>query len=381
MSGTPLAGARALFDLPRDIAYLNCAGLAPLMRAGAAAGAAALARRERAWTIAADDWFGAVERRRALFAGLAGVSAENVALVPAASYGLATAANNLRAGPGRRVLLIAGDYPSNVFTWQAFCARHGAAIVTAGREPGQGWTEAVLAAIDERVGIVAVPNVHWTDGALLDLAAIGARAREVGARLVVDASQSLGAMPLDVAAVRPDFVVTVGYKWLLGPMAMGYLWVADAWLEGEPLEENWISRQGSEDFAGLAGDGARYRPGARRYDAGQNVALETTAIASATLEMLVGWGAEAIAARLREITDGVAGAVAAAGLSLTVPPEQRCPHMLGVALPPERLARAAATLAAAGVHASVRGTALRLSPHVYTDAQDIERLADALRRL
>jgi selenocysteine lyase/cysteine desulfurase len=107
----------------------------------------------------------------------------------------------------------------------------------------------VLATLDERVAVLSVPQVHWTDGAWVDLTTLAVRTREIGTHLVIDASQSLGAVPLDVRALRPDFVISVGYKWLLGPVGRSYLWVAPQHRNGEPLEENWIARAGSEDFA------------------------------------------------------------------------------------------------------------------------------------
>lgn len=259
---------RDLFDIPADLAYFNCAAVGPLPRAAQAEIEAAARRRMHPWTITNADWLDSVEERRALFAGLAGADPDAIALVPAASYGIAVAARNLAAKPGQRVLILADDFPSDVYTWRRFAARTGCDILTVARKREESWTDAVLAALDERVAIVAIPNVHWTDGALIDLARVGARAREVGAALVVDASQSFGAMPLDLDAVRPDFLVAVGYKWLLGPLGLGYLYVAAAHRDGEPLEENWLSRVRSEDFARLVDYQEDYRPGARRFDMG-----------------------------------------------------------------------------------------------------------------
>src|SRR5213078_1622437 len=119
------------------------------------------------------------------------------------------------------------------------------------REPGQSWTEAILGGIGERTRVVAVPNVHWTNGLVIELQAVAGAARRVGAAINIDASQSLGAMPLDMSAIQPDFVVSVGYKWLLGPFGLGCLYVAERHRGGKPLEENWINREGSEDFSAL----------------------------------------------------------------------------------------------------------------------------------
>jgi len=377
-AATPLPSQRHLFDVPADVAYFNCASIGPMLHAARAAATAALARRARPWTISQRDWFTDPERRRGLFAQLIGADADGVALVPAASYGLAVAAANLPSRPGQQVLLIADDFPSSVYTWQRHCARSGARIRTVARAAGQDWTAAVLAGLDDATAIVAVPNVHWTDGALLDLAQIGTAARRAGARLVVDASQSIGALPLDLAAVRPDFLVTVGYKWLLGPFGCSYLYVAPEHREGVPLEENWILRQDSEDFSRLVDYRAGYQAGARRYDMGQRSAFETTPAAIAALEQILDWGVPRIAATLAATTAAIERELGGLGLAVTSRP--RGPHLLGLAVPPEARRRAAASLADEGIHLSLRGNAVRIAPHLHTTAEDIGRLAAGLAR-
>ena len=374
----PLPVQRELFDIPDDVAYFNCASLAPLLRASVAAGAAATTRRARPWLTGGGDWFTEADERRTLFAELAGVDPEGVALVPATSYGLAVAAANLTARPGQRVLVLAGDYPSNRYTWQRFARRTGAEVVTVDRRDGQRWGEAVVAALDERVAVVAVLATHWTDGGSVDLAAIGARAREAGAALVVDASQAVGAMPLDWRRIRPDYLVTVGYKWLLGPFALGYLHVAEPHRDGVPLEENWISRLGSEDFAALVDYQDRYQPGARRFDVGQRTHFETTPMAIAALRQLLDWEVPRIAATLGRLTGRIQDEVEAIGLRLTS--SDRVPHMLGIDLPDQALGAVAGALADAGVYAGVRGSSLRVSPHLWTTDQDVERLVSALTK-
>jgi selenocysteine lyase/cysteine desulfurase len=375
-SRRPLPVQRELFDIPDDVAYFNCASLAPLLKAAIDAGAAAIAGRARPWRIEGDDWFTEAEERRALFARLAGLDPEGVALVPATSYGLAVAAANLDARPGQRVLVLADDYPSNRYTWQRFAGRTGAELVAVERRDGQGWGEAVVEALDERAAVVAVLATHWTDGGAVDLVAIGARAREAGAALVVDASQALGALPLDLDAVRPDYLVTVGYKWLLGPFALGYLYVDERHREGVPLEENWIARAGSQDFAALVDYQDRYQPGARRFDVGQRTHFETTPMAVTALRQLLDWEVPRVAATLGRLTDRIQRRVEAIGLRLTS--SDRVPHMLGIALPARARAAAARALAEAGVFVGVRGSSLRVSPHLWTTDQDVDRLVGAL---
>ncbi|MDT7648358.1 MAG: hypothetical protein QOC67_3582 [Pseudonocardiales bacterium] len=372
-----LDARREAFAVPAEIAYFNTASLSPQLHGVRVAGDAALERRARPWSISSGDWFADVERLRALFGGLVGADAEGVALVPATSYGFAVAARNVALRAGERVVVLADEYPSGIYTWRAATRAVGARIVTVRREAGQTWTEAILEVLDERVGVVSVPNVHWTDGALIDLAAVSARAHEIGARLVIDGSQSIGVMPFDVAALRPDFVVTVGYKWLLGPFGVGYLYVGEQHREGEPIEQNWIVRDGSQDFARLVDYRDEYQPGARRFDVGQRTKFELLPMAIAALEQLHAWQVPRIAAALSELTARIAARAGDLGLD-PLPAARRGPHMLGVWLPESVRTGIVAALAEANCFASVRGESLRIAPHLHNTDADVERLVTAL---
>jgi len=373
----PVGSQRDLFEVPDEVAYFNTANMSPLLHAVRAAGERGLDRRASPWHISAGDWFTEAERLRRAFAELVHGDAEGTALIPATSYGLAIAARNLSASPGDQVLVLADEYPSSYYTWRRFCQRTGAVLIVVEREAGESWTDAVVSRIDEQTAAVVVPNVHWTNGALVDLRAVSVAAHGAGAAFVVDASQSLGALPLDVATLRPDFLVSVGYKWLLGPFGVGFLHVAEERREGEPLEENWINRNGSEDFAALVDYTDAYRPGARRFDVGQRTNFGLAPMAIAAIEQLLDWTVAGVAASVRLVTNEIARRVS--DLGFTIPAESDYgPHMLGIQLPRDVARTLGGHLTAGGVVASVRGDSLRIAPHLHTNERDIDRLIDSL---
>ncbi|MFI6144667.1 aminotransferase class V-fold PLP-dependent enzyme [Streptomyces sp. NPDC051109] len=371
----PLPNARELFDIPDGIAYFNTASVAPTLRTGLVAGEAALLKRAQPWRLQGPDWFSGAEERRRLFGDLIGATADDIALVPATSYGFAVAAANLTARAGSRILVLDGEYPSGIYTWWRFAERTGATMLTVRREPGQTWTEAVLDSLDDTVAVVSVPRVHWTDGALLDLDRIAEASRAAGAALVIDASQSAGAIPIDTGALRPDFLVCVGYKWLLGPFGLGYLYVAPDRQEGRPLEENWIVRKDSDDFGRLVEYRTEYQPGARRFDVGARTAFELTPMALAALEQLSAWTVPRVAVTLAATTARIASAARERGLPV---PSPRGPHMLGITVPDGLQRRVVAALEEANVFVGARGSAIRISPHLHTTGADIEQLLSAL---
>lgn len=374
--GRPLPSQRHLFDLPDEVAYLDCAYMSPQLRSVTEAGLAAVRRKAAPW---ATEWFTDAEGLRAAAARLMGAAADEVALVPAASYGIAVAAANLPVGRGQNVVVLDEQFPSNVYAWRDRAREAGAELRTVRKGPAEAWTEPVLAAIDESTAVVAVPNCHWTDGALVDLVAVGERARAVGAGLVVDASQSFGAYPIDVGAVRPDFLVSVGYKWQLGPYGLGYLYAGSRWRrEGRPIERSWLARAGAEDFSKLVGYVDEYRPGARRFDMGEYPQFVLAPMARAGLEQILAWGVDRIQATVRRLTDRVAQGARELGCAVLAD-DRRVGHLVGLRFPQGLPPRLRERLAEERVHVSLRGDSIRVAPHVYDGEEDVDRLLAVLR--
>lgn len=375
-----LADQRPAFDLPPDQAYFNAAQLGPLPRVAAEAGAAAFAAKARPWlSTTQGDFFDAPEALRAAAAGLFNAASDDVALVPAASYGLATAASNIKIEPGREIVILEGQFPSNVYTWRRMAAETGAVIRSVSRHAGESWTEALLAAIGPRTGLVACGNVHWIDGGRIDLQAVSAAAKSHGAALVLDLTQSLGVMAFDVARVDPDFAVAAAYKWLLGPYATGFLYVAPRQQDGRPLEENWITRADSEDFSRLIDYRDAYAPGARRFDMGERSNHQLVPAALASLDYLGGLGVAAVSAHIAALNTDIAERLARLGFRDDTP--DRASHYLSLALPDDAPGDLAARLRDAGAHVSQRGPRLRISPHVYNGPDDVDRLEAAVRTI
>jgi len=284
---------KALFSIPEGITYLNCANMSPLMKTVEEAGVRAIGQRRHPWTISSEQWYEPAEGLRSLFAGLIGADKEQVALIPSVSYGIAIARNNIKLSSGQKILVLDQEYPSNLYAWRELSKESGAALVTVKREVDESWTDAVLRNIDTSTGLLATPNCHWTDGSFIDLELVSRRVKEVGARLVVDASQSLGAYPLDVRRIRPDFLVTVGYKWLMGPYNLGYLYADPRYLQdGKPIEFSWMVKAGSDDFTRLVDYTDAYKPGARRFDAGEFASFIHIPMATAAAllpAVAIGW--------------------------------------------------------------------------------------------
>jgi selenocysteine lyase/cysteine desulfurase len=376
---TPISSQRELFEIPEEVAYLNCAYMSPQLRTVRAAGEEAVARKSRPWEISPRDFFENSERARELFARLIGGEPEGVAIIPSVSYGIAVATANLPVEEGQNVVVLEEQFPSNVYPWRELAKRTGAEIVTVPRPVDHDWTNRVLEYVSERTAVVAVPNCHWTDGSVLDLVSTGERAREVGAALVVDATQSLGAHPLDVLEVQPDFLVCAAYKWLLGPYSIGFLYAGEDYWQGTPIEHNWISREGSEDFAGLVEYTDAYGPGARRYDVGERSNFVLLPMAIEALRQIHTWGVENIAVSLRILTAHIEDEAEKLGIQ-AVPAPMRVGHLIGLELGPEAPEDLAARLAEENVFVSVRGQNLRVSPHLYNTEKDVERLFDSLAR-
>jgi selenocysteine lyase/cysteine desulfurase len=380
MFGMNLGSQRELFEIPEGIVYLNCSYMSPQLRQAREIGERAVSRKSRPWELTPDDFFEEAEEVRALFARLVGGDADGVAIVPSVSYGISVAAANVPVGEGQKILILDDQFPSNVYAWRELAQRSGARLVTVPRPEDYDWTRALLEEIDTDTAVVAVPNCHWTDGSLVDLARVGESAREAGAALVVDAIQSLGAHPFDVSEVRPDFLVASSYKWLLGPYGVGFMYVGEGYREGKPIEHNWINRRGSQDFSRLVAYQDAFQPGARRYDVGERSNFALLPVAAEALRQIIDWEVGNISETIGTLTDLIEAKAERLGIA-TTPKERRVRHMIGLMLGPDAPDDLATGLMRHYVFVSVRGPSVRVSPHLYNTEEDVDRLFEVLERM
>lgn len=377
-----LQSQRHLFDIPEDVAYFNCAYNSPQLNASRDRLRLGADSKSHPWERMPDDFFRDAETIRGLASAIFGGDADGYAIVPAASYGLSTAARAIepRLRPGDGILVMEEEFPSNYLPWQRAARESGAEIVVVPTPAHGDWTRAILERLNKAVRVVAVSSCHWTNGAYLDLEGIGKACRGIDALFAIDATQSLAAMPLSIDAVQPDFLVAAGYKWLLCPYGFSLAYVSPKWRDARPLEETWMARDNAEDFTSLVKYSNTYLPGARRFDVGEKCTATILPGAVAALEQIRHWGVPAIAESLAAINARIAGHLEQLGFRLPSP-SQRCPHMLGARLPDGFTGNLVAELKMKNIFISQRGNALRFAPHLHVTDRDIDRLLESLARI
>ena len=236
---------------------------------------------------------------RVEFGKLFNASVDAIAIVPACSYGIATAANNIELGKSQKILVIEEQFPSNRLIWERKAKESGATMITVSRVasgPNKGnITLPLLEAIDSSTAIFAIGGVHWTDGTPIDLDAVSRRAREVGAALVLDLTQTLGAVPFDAQTVDHDNVVAPSYKWLLGPYSLGGLYVAPRNWNGIPFEESHMDR--TDSALSFLGSTPSFADGARWFDVGEKVNFQLMPMLWRLFDLSMIWGGGVIGSR------------------------------------------------------------------------------------
>ncbi|MGH7119850.1 MAG: aminotransferase class V-fold PLP-dependent enzyme [Acetobacteraceae bacterium] len=379
-----LESQRALFDMPRAVCYLNAAAWGPLPRRSQEAGRAAVARKGQPWTLDPNLPKQQFARARAAAASLIGAAPEDIALISSVSYGVATAAKVLAVPAGTRVILLENDHSSPVLEWITRSEEESFALDVV-RRPGNGdWTAALLEAI-ARPGVLplslaSISAVHWSDGGIVDLGLIGPALRAAGSALLVDATHAVGAMPLDVKTLDPDFLVFPTYKWLLGPYGRAFLYIAKRRQNGVPIEQTAYGRQGVDAEQATYLADTRFVSGARRFDMGERDHFISMEMASIGMEMALRWGTRAISERLAWLTRRLVEGLRNLRVELTAA-NHRAPHILGLGFPNGMPNGLVGRLAAANVHVAGRLGRLRISPHVYNDEEDVEAFVSAFRRL
>ncbi len=378
-----LPSQRDLFEIPRDVCYLNSASYSPLPLKTLDAGRAAVGRKGQPWTLDAAFASRQHERARTAAARLINADTDDIALIPSISYGVATAAKVLPVARGTRVIVLEDDHSSPVLEWHSRADAQGFVVETIRRPDDGDWTAAVLATIDRSgappVGLASISSVHWSDGGMIDIDQVQAALRRHGALFVLDATQSAGVLAMDVKRLDPDAVMFPTYKWLIGPYGRAFLYMARRHQNGVPLEQTSAGRRNVNAENAVYFTDLAYVDNARRYDMGERDHFISMEMASIGMEMMAGWGAAAIAERIGTITQRIADGVRELGVAV---PERRlrAPHILSLGfadgMPKDLIAR----LALGNIYVAPRLGRMRISPHVFNDEADADRFVAALAR-
>lgn len=373
---------REKFQLQRKYAYLNCAFMSPQMKKVEKVGIKGIKQKRKPFHLGPDDFFHESETVRLLFSKLIDNDEnDRVVIIPSASYGLANAVNNIPFKSGE-IVIADEQFPSNVYPWMSLEEKgFKLKIVSApeSKSRGEDWNNEILNAINEETRVVAIGHVHWSDGTLFALGKIREKLDRVGGLLIIDGTQSIGALPFSVKKIRPDALICAGYKWLMGPYSMGLAYYGPAFDEGKPIEENWINRKESDNFAGLVKYQPEYRDMALRYEVGEHSNFVLVPMIHESLKQVLKWDPANIQAYCKDLTKEPLTELQKLGYTLENE-KWRAEHILGVRLPKNlELEALKLSLKKNKVSVSVRGSAIRISPHVYNDEMDMRKLLKAMK--
>ena len=369
--------------MPSRVTYLNCAYMSPLLKNVESVGIRSLRNKRNPANITPQDFFTDGELLREEFAKLINVSQpKRIVIIPSVSYGMATVARNLKIGSGEKIIVAAEQFPSNYYPWQSLCQETGAAVKiteppTVLSSRGKIWNERILDAIDSTTKAVAIGNVHWADGTLFQLDEIRKRTREVGALLIVDGTQSVGALPFDVEKIQPDALVCAGYKWLLGPYSIGLAYYGEYFDDGKPIEESWINRLNSEDFSSLVIYDSSYQEGSLRYEVGEHSNFILVPMMLKAVQQLNRWGIANIQRYCQRISKGPVASLEDKGYWIE-DENYRGGHLFGIRLLGKDPQKIKTALHKNNIYVSFRGDAIRVAPNVYNNEKDMNKLVKAL---
>lgn len=374
---------KSKFLLNKKYAYLNCAYMAPLLKKAEKAGRKGIAKKRQPNLISPDDFFHDLNTIKLLYAQLINADKSRITMIPSVSYGMAQVVHNLKLKKGDNIIVSGDQFPSNVYPWMSACKNADAELkiiaapdTTISR--GKKWNEEILGAIDEQTRVVALGHIHWADGTLFDLMQIRQRCDEVGALLIIDGTQSIGALPFDVQLIKPDALIVAGYKWLLGPYSIGLAYYGEKLDQAEPIEQNWINRLDSEDFAGLVNYKDDYQPGADRFGVGEKSNFILNPILIESLKQLINWTPAAIQSYCQDLMAPAISEISSMGYYIEEA-NARSAHLFGILIPEEKQKAIATALKVNKVSVSMRGSFMRVSPHAYNDERDVNKLLRAFR--
>ena len=301
---------------------------------------------------------------------------QRIAIIPSVSFGIGTVIKNIQFQKGDEIIILEEQFPSNYYTWANLEKEKGVIIKTIPAPPilsgrGKVWNEHLLSAISTKTKCVAIPHTHWADGTKFDLISIRKRTRDVDAYLIIDGTQSVGALPFSVKKIMPDALICGGYKWLMGPYSLGVAYFGERFDEGTPLDNNWMNHEGSENFSNLVNYNPNFKPKAVRYDIGESSNFILVPMLSEAIKQLLEWTPEAIQNYCKNITEAPLKILQEKGFYIE-DTSHRGHHLFGIYLPKgQNIESIKKIVSEKNISIGYRGKAIRVSPHVYNTKEEV----------
>ncbi len=364
-----------------DVAYLDAATQGPLPLASAQAAKEALEWKKLPFRIPSGTYFDLPDRVRASIAKIIHAEPDDIALTAGASAGFTAAATGVDWKKGDEVIVARGEFPAHFATWLPYekAGKLTVKVIT----PAERFITAddYVSAINARTRLVSASLVRFDNGARLDAKRVADACHAVGALFLLDASQCAGALPIDVGATGADFLVSSGYKWLLGPYGTGFFWTRREWSDLLPSGPvYWQSLKGADNFHGLPLDGLSVRAGARRWDSPETASFTNLAAFDASLKLVTSAGVDRIFEHAASLSRLLAERLPMDRCVLASPSdaERRGQFVCVAARTPEKTVELHAKLRQEKIIVCLREGVLRVSPHIYNTEHDVLRLIAAM---
>ncbi|ARV08418.1 aminotransferase class V [Winogradskyella sp. PC-19] len=371
-----LKSQQHLFNISEGVTYLNTASFSPAFKSVETAGINAIKQKSNPELRQASDLFDPVIELRKLFAHIIDEDDYNrVVTIPSVSYGMANVANNITLKKDNEIIIVDEQFPSNYYIWENLANQYDAKIITVKQpETAEDWNTEILKAINKKTALVAIGHLHWANGIVFDLKAIREKTKQNNALLVIDGSQSVGALPFSVKEIKPDALVCAGYKWLFGPYGSAYAYYGPYFDDGKPIEQNWANRLGSENLSGLTQYQSEYKPKANRYAVGESGSFIYVQMQTAALKEILKIDTKAFQNYCHSITKHSLKKLEGIGFT-SDKPDVRAKHLFGIKIPNTvNIEKLKGELKANNIHLSFRGEYMRVSCHVFNTKAHFEKL-------
>tara|TARA_B110000977_G_scaffold51288_1_gene69622 strand:+ start:155 stop:1294 length:1140 start_codon:yes stop_codon:yes gene_type:complete len=369
-----------LFSLDTSEYYLNCAYKSPLLKNGELLAIQALKKERNPSYLKPFDYFNISEEIRTEFSKIINSNKDEVAIMPSSSYGFANVFNNLKIN-GNKAITVENEFPSGYFSIKKWCSEKNIQLETIKRNnlSAQDWNKKIINSIDSDTSVVIISSVHWMNGTKFDLKKIGEKCKNNNTFFIVDGTQSVGALSIDVKDFKIDALICAGYKWLFGPYSMALGYYSSKFNDGIPIEESWMNRTNAQDFSNLTEYDSKYKPMAGRYNVGETTNFILSPIMLNGLKQINSWGINNIESYCKKLSKIVISELSPLGIAFENE-NYFTYHLFSLGLPKHlNLLTFKKILEKKKIRVSIRGANLRVSINVFNDERDIDKLVETVK--